>query len=541
MGIVAIGKETLYDSNDSPIAMLSQDRCSLPADASGNVTTFSGAVSTLSVLISGIDDSANWTVTVAVSGLSGSLSGKTYTVTSMTSDSGYVDFTAKRPGYADLIKRFHVAKVRQGTQGGPGPAGQDAPRCRGLFPYLSAPASPAVSDLVVWFSATQAYRGIYSYSGADWVRLTSPTPDQVSRCFLYILDATRQGYGSSSDYAPGSVAFESIFASFIAALQIAIASGGSIRGGSRFDEYGNVVNGSAKGFWLGADGNLYIDSAYLTNVSLMGGGEFGGSINTPLLEAIPAVDVPVWTAPTAPWSGATFCDYFNLYSLPVGVNLSWTGTFGNLQYHTIRKISGDAYSLINGSGWITIERAGTYSYSGTIDIVTLAGSLKLKGTTSVTGNLLPNGSNSFDIGDAGSNKWRYGYFSALYGAVGNDFADALDMPTDEIEPGFVASFHKGVIRKTAHRNDPAALGIISDTYSFRAGVENKGAPIAVAGYVLAHVDTAYKAGTKLTASRDGCLTRAYPWERTLALFIATPIASHWNDVQVRGRSIVKVA
>jgi hypothetical protein len=117
MGVVGSGKETLFDANDSPIASLSLDRCSLPADAAGNVTSFSGAVSTLSILLSGVDDSAKWTVTVAVSGLSGSLAEKTYTVTTMTADSGYVDFTAKRAGYADLMKRFHVGKVKQGEQG----------------------------------------------------------------------------------------------------------------------------------------------------------------------------------------------------------------------------------------------------------------------------------------------------------------------------------------------------------------------------------------------------------------------------------------
>jgi len=339
MGIVATGKETLFDSNDSPVAMLSQDRCSLPADAAGNVTTYSGAVSTLSVLISGIDDSANWSVAVAASGLTGSLSGKTFTVASMTSDSCYVDFTAKRPGYADLTKRFHVAKVRQGASGDPGPGGQDAPRCRGLFPYLTAPAGPIVGDLVVWYSATQAYRGIYSYSGSDWLRLASPTPDQVSRCFLYILDAVRQGYGTSSDYAAGSASFEAIIANFLFVSQAVLAATGWLKS-ANYAESGGVPTA---GFMLDALNQVIkAYGAVFVNASISGTLTSGGAFKGDRIK-IENTKVTMWSgsSETSPaigdqkivldTSGMAFISFYDCISTGSwhllarfsGIDLSW--------------------------------------------------------------------------------------------------------------------------------------------------------------------------------------------------------------------------
>lgn len=125
MGVVGTGIITLYDQNDSPIASLSLDRCALPADAAGVVSDFSGAVTTLSINRGGTDESSFWSVSVVKSaGLNGTLTGKTFTVTSLSTDAGYVDFTATRPGFSNLTKRFDVAKVKQGQPGDPGDPAQ---------------------------------------------------------------------------------------------------------------------------------------------------------------------------------------------------------------------------------------------------------------------------------------------------------------------------------------------------------------------------------------------------------------------------------
>lgn len=367
MGVIGTGSITLYDANDAPVAILSNDAHPVPSNADGSSPVLTGAVSTLSVLFGLEDISSLYSVTATPSsGITGSLATRTYTVSGMTVDAGYVDFTATRTGFPTLTKRFSLSKMKQGPQGpqgiqgiqgtqgvagtsqyfhvrysaspdgtgfnttpntyigtavttsptaptlktdytwsqfkgdqgsqgiqgpsgangityylhiayansadgvsgfstsvstgktylgqcvdtnaadpetpasyswtliqgaqGPqGPAGangQDSPRCLGLYAYSSRGTITGMiaGDLAVLYSATAGERGIYAYVSSTWTKQTSPTPDQVTRCFLYILDAVRQGYGTSADYAPGSVSFETLLVGFLFALNI-VASG----------------------------------------------------------------------------------------------------------------------------------------------------------------------------------------------------------------------------------------------------------------------------------------------------------------------------
>lgn len=112
------------DGNDAITAVLSNESATVPANTSGAVTSFATAVTTMSILKGTVDDSANWTVSVAAtSNLLGTLNGKTYTVSSLTANSGYVDLTASRSGYASITKRFTVSKSMQGATGPQGPQG----------------------------------------------------------------------------------------------------------------------------------------------------------------------------------------------------------------------------------------------------------------------------------------------------------------------------------------------------------------------------------------------------------------------------------
>ncbi len=134
MGVVGTGQITLFDQNDSPVAVLSLDRCALPADASGVVSSFAAAVTTLSVNRGGVDESSLWAVSVVKSsGLDGTLAGKTFTVSALSVDSGYVDFTATRAGFSNLTKRFEVAKVKQGATGSPGNPGSPGAPAQTFF------------------------------------------------------------------------------------------------------------------------------------------------------------------------------------------------------------------------------------------------------------------------------------------------------------------------------------------------------------------------------------------------------------------------
>lgn len=109
---------TITDLTDAPIGILSNESFVLAADLNGVVGSFSGASTTLSIKLGGADDSANWSVSAGTPvGIAGSLSGKTYTVTAMSADVGYVDLTASRAGFSNIVKRFSVAKAKQGTSG----------------------------------------------------------------------------------------------------------------------------------------------------------------------------------------------------------------------------------------------------------------------------------------------------------------------------------------------------------------------------------------------------------------------------------------
>jgi len=113
---VSSGQITIFDQNDSPLARLSNSSWVIPTDANGENGNFANCSTTLSVMLGQIDDSAKWTVVaVPSSGVVGSLSGKTYTVTAMSGDTGYVEFTASKAGNANQVVRFSLAKARAGA------------------------------------------------------------------------------------------------------------------------------------------------------------------------------------------------------------------------------------------------------------------------------------------------------------------------------------------------------------------------------------------------------------------------------------------
>lgn len=102
-------------------AELTNDRHTIPTAADGSGGVYEGAETTLIVFAGGEDDSANWGVTATPSaGVTGSLSGRTYTVTDLEADSGYVDLVATRSGYPTLTARFSLSKARAGADGTPG-------------------------------------------------------------------------------------------------------------------------------------------------------------------------------------------------------------------------------------------------------------------------------------------------------------------------------------------------------------------------------------------------------------------------------------
>lgn len=107
--------------------VLNNENQMISTDADGNCGNFPETATTVGVYMGSVDvtDKTAYTVTESP-GITGSwnLFTKTYTVTDLSTDSGYVDISAS---YSDLkgSRRFTIAKVKAGTTGPAGPKGED--------------------------------------------------------------------------------------------------------------------------------------------------------------------------------------------------------------------------------------------------------------------------------------------------------------------------------------------------------------------------------------------------------------------------------
>ncbi|UGO50796.1 tail protein [Bacillus phage vB_BanS_Sophrita] len=115
------GTDGTDGTNGTPSVMgiLSNDSHSLPADSSGTVSNIATATTTMSVFIGTTNDSQNWTYTAVVTGCTGAFGTTTnknvYTLATMTADVAYVDITAKKTNYPDIVKRFTITKNKSGA------------------------------------------------------------------------------------------------------------------------------------------------------------------------------------------------------------------------------------------------------------------------------------------------------------------------------------------------------------------------------------------------------------------------------------------
>ena len=179
---------------DAIEASLSNAQHNIPTDFNGNNGNFTGAACTMYIYKGVVDDSANWEVSIVKSaGVTGSLSGKTYSVTGLSTDNGYVDFTASRTGYASITKRMTLTKSKTGEPG--------------VTPtayWLVTPPSVARSSAGVY---TPASFTVYSYKSV------SATPELHSGQFVisetedgstYVVKYTSSANESGKSYTPSS-------------------------------------------------------------------------------------------------------------------------------------------------------------------------------------------------------------------------------------------------------------------------------------------------------------------------------------------------
>ncbi len=103
--------------NDAYVLEIENANVTVPADATGFVTSYTAATTGVRVIKGGTtDDTANWVITTEDdAGIVSSLLGTTVRVTSLTSDAGSVTIRANRAGFAELRGRFTVTRARSAT------------------------------------------------------------------------------------------------------------------------------------------------------------------------------------------------------------------------------------------------------------------------------------------------------------------------------------------------------------------------------------------------------------------------------------------
>ncbi len=124
--LVSTGQITIADMNDGLSIVLSNSSHLVPADASGVVTSFAGASTTVMVMQGSVDVTSSWTLSKLDTSCTSTLATSTVTVSALSADVGYVDITATRSGWPSLTARFTVTKAKQGVTGNTGSAGADA-------------------------------------------------------------------------------------------------------------------------------------------------------------------------------------------------------------------------------------------------------------------------------------------------------------------------------------------------------------------------------------------------------------------------------
>ena len=109
-----------------------------------------------------------------------------------------------------------------------------------------------------WCLSTTA-KQFYLWTGSAWTTTGITTAHRMAALqdMLSIADAS-----DTTSFVQTLVAVDA-FINKLFSKYIKLQTGGSIRGGDRYDASGNLVDGNVQGFWLGADGILKARDAYL--------------------------------------------------------------------------------------------------------------------------------------------------------------------------------------------------------------------------------------------------------------------------------------
>lgn len=223
--------------------IMSNEYQGIPTDMDGNYTSFPSCSTTVKVLYGDEDVTKSsiiqWT---ASSGIYGSASGETYTVTGLSTDTGTVKVTVTR-GSLTVEKIFAVAKQKQGEKGNTGDTGATG---------ATGATGNGISSITTYYLASAYSSGIYPSTSGWTTSVQSPT---TSKPYLWSYQITYYTNGGSSSTSPHIIGVR--------------GSDGADAGDLTQEQIFNILtnNGQTQGIYL-ENGKVYINGSYIKSDSI---------------------------------------------------------------------------------------------------------------------------------------------------------------------------------------------------------------------------------------------------------------------------------
>lgn len=226
--------------------ILSNEYQGIPTDEDGDYTSFPSCSTTVKVLY-GSEDVTKTSIIQwsASSGVYGSSSGETYTVTGLRADTGTVKVTVTR-GSLTAEKIFAIAKQKQGIQGIQGQTGATG---------ATGATGNGISSVTTYYLATSESNYVYTYTSGWTTSVQSPT---TSKPYLWSYQTTYYTNGTSSSTTP-----------HIIGVRGSNGEDGKDAGDLTQEQIFNILtnNGQTQGIYL-ENGKVYINGSYIKSDSI---------------------------------------------------------------------------------------------------------------------------------------------------------------------------------------------------------------------------------------------------------------------------------
>lgn len=337
-----ITRTPIKDSFDVVSLGLSSYALNILSDINGENLQLDDATITCTALVNGMDYTTDWTFSEATtSGVLGSISGNVYTISGMTSDSGYVDILFHKEHYTDKTLRCTVSRIRQGVtdyviETIPDYAPKNLGRYEATHPATHNPGDywtvyDTDDDPIergIWYDNAGTPTRISSVSGETGYTTDATLLAKLASCMADVAWCEKNSYGVAADY--GIAMFFESFGAVTAFIQNLFAqnitlgesgylkshdyaeSGGSPTAGFMLDVANQIIKAYGANFV-----NTYIKNAQIIDAVI------SGILSTSEIETKKAV-VVTWTAPANYYLAS---ELITAFGLTIGQTLVASGTF----------------------------------------------------------------------------------------------------------------------------------------------------------------------------------------------------------------------